>query len=234
MFRSGVFFSGLLLVAMGFGQRMDFFDSHVADYRLLQSKKVQADVGITVAERAKLNEVAVRERAVAVPYEQQLQKEGKTAAELDRDPKYLGMVADLGQKLLGVLTPGQVKRLRELTLQRAGLVGTTNVVVAKKLGMTVDQLTKVRAALQEGMRRSSPIMQMINERITAPYKNVHPKSQAEVDDINRKLSQETQVAIKNNADLVRIDKETKAKFDSVLSAKQLATYKALQGKPFTG
>jgi len=233
MTRTAVLFGCLLMAAIGFGQKMDPFDAHVADYRLLISKQVQAEVGITSGQRAGLNSAADHERAVAAPYLQQLQKQGKTENDLATDTKYQGFLLELHDKALGLLSPGQLKRLRELTLQRLDVSGLCDVMVAKRLNMSVPQLTKVRSIFSDAVKRSSTIVNAVERQVLLPYKDMRVKTKAEATALNDRVLKERNEALKKKKpELDQIEKQTKRQLEAVLSTKQLAAYKSLQGKTF--
>ncbi len=214
-------------------QKMDSFDSHVADYRLLMAKKVQVEVGLTEAQRAKLNSAAEHERTVAKPYLAELQKAGKDPATLSTDQKYLGFLMELRDNCLKVLTPSQLKRLGQLSLQSVDIGGVLDVVVAKKIGMSVPQLTKVRSIYGDSVKKSSAIARQVDEGVAANFKNVRVKTQAEAAAINERITKErTDGLKKRQPELDKIALQTKNAMQAVLTAKQLAAYKGLQGKIF--
>src|ERR1019366_6847049 len=133
----------------------------------LLSKKIQKEVGITEAQRKRLNDAADHERTIAQPYLQQLQREGKDASSLNTDQKYLGFLIELRDNCLAALSPSQIKRLGELSLQSVDIGGILDVVVAKQIGMSVAQLTKARAVYAEGVKRSSGIVKEIERQVAA-------------------------------------------------------------------
>jgi hypothetical protein len=231
--KSCVVLGCVLSAVVAVGQKGDSFDKHVADYRLLLSKKVQAEVGITVAQRAALNKAADHERQIAQPYLQQLQREGKNAQQLSSDQKYLGFLLELRDNVLGQLTAPQLKRLRELSLQAVDIGGVLDVVVAKRIGMSVAQLTKVRSIYGDGVKRSNAIVKAVEQKVTGPFINVRVKTQAEAKALNDRLIKDRDAELKKRQpEFDRLSKETKRSVEAVLTAKQLAEYHALQGKPF--
>ena len=232
-FRNELVLAGALLTGLCYGQKADPFDLEIADYRLLISKKVQTEVGITSAQRALLNQKADAERALVMPYIQQQQKLGKTEASLQRDPKYLGFVRDFRNQTLSVLSPAQAKRLRELSLQSVDLGGALNATVAKRIGMSPAQLTKARSAFESGVKQSQAIVLAVNREVIAQYNNKHVKTQAEANALNAEIEKKRQTGMRmKEPELKRIQDQTNRQVLAVLTAKQLAAYRALQGKPF--
>jgi hypothetical protein len=233
MNRTCVVVGCLMVATVSFAQKGDSFDTHTADYRLLLSKKIQAEVGITAAQRDALNKAADHERAVATPYLQQLQKEGKDESFLRTDPKYAGFLLELRNNVFAQLSAAQLKRLRELTLQSVDIGGVLDVIVAKKIGMSVDQLTKVRAIYDEGVKKSSAIVKQVDAKVLTPYKDVHARTQTEQKALNTRLMSERSAELKKHKpEFDQIEKQTKGKVQTVLTPAQLAAYHALQGKPF--
>jgi len=226
-------FGFVILASIAMAQKGDTFDQHVADYRLLMSKKVQKEVGVTEAQRKRLNDAADHERKVAEPYLMQFQQQRKDPSTLNTDQTYLGFLMDLRNNVLAVLTPGQVKRLGELSLQSVDVGGVLDVVVAKKIGMSVAQLTKARAVYADGVKKSAAVFDQIKRQVAVPYKNMRVKTQAEAKALNERIMKDRNDALKKKKpELDGLAKETKRKVEAVLTTKQLAAYHALQGKPF--
>jgi hypothetical protein len=233
-FKVSVFVACCFVSSLSFGQKMDSFDEHVADYRLLQSKKIQAEMGITEAQRSKLNAIANAQRAEVIPYLQQLQKQGKTSSELESDQKYLGYVLKYRNEFLLALSPKQLQRLRELSLQNVDLAGALDIIVSKRIGMTADQLKRARDAYGVGMKQSQAIMMQVNQVVTGPYKNVKVTSQAQAKSINEAMQKAQAIEVKKHEpEITRIQAETKKRILAVMTPKQIAAYRALQGKKFS-
>jgi len=229
----GALFSSLFVAALCFGQKVDSFDMKVADYRLLLSRKVQAECGVNEAQRARLNKVADQEKAKIEPYLAQVQKEGRSQDSLRTDKTYLGMLDELRLRVLEQLSLPQLKRLRELTLQSIDIRGILNVTVADKIGMSAAQLKKVRDIFSAYVKASTAIIKDVNQGIASKYKNTKVQTQAEAKSLNDSMNRQRDEELKKHKpQFDKLEKETKRDIDAVLSAKQLAAYQALQGKPF--
>jgi hypothetical protein len=225
--------AGLLLSGVAFGQKPDPFDIEVSDYRIMLSKKVMVELGITAAQKAALNKKSEAERLKVLPYVQQMQKEGKSEAMLQRDPKYIGYVREFRTQTLSVLTAPQLRRLRELSLQSVDLGGVLNESVSKRIGMSPDQLKRARTVFQKGVKQSQDIVLAVNRAVISQYNNKHVKTQAEATALNAEIEQKRQAGIKGKErELLYIQDQTNKQVLAVLTAKQLAAYRALQGKPF--
>ncbi len=233
-FKASVLAACVLATSISFAQKMDSFDEHVADYRLLQSKKIQVEVGISEAQRTRLNEIATAQRTEVVPYLQQLQKQGKTSAELDSDPKYLAYIFKYRTQFLMALNPRQLQRLRELSLQNVDVVGALDIVVSKRIGLSADQLKRARDAYGVGVKKSQAIMMQVNQIVTGPYKNVKVTTQAQAKTINEAMQKAQTAEIKKRQpEITRVQLETKNSILAVFTSKQISAYRALQGKAFS-
>lgn len=218
---------------VAFGQKPDPLDLEIADYRLLLSKKVQAELGITVAQRDAMNKRSEAEKTRVLPYLQQMQKEGKSEVMLQKDPKYIGFAREFRSQTLSVLSAPQLKRLREISLQSVDLGGVLNESVSKQIGMSPTQLAKARGIFQVGVKQSQDIVLAVNKAVISQYNNKHVKTQAEATALNAEIEQKRQAGMRGRErELARIQDQTNQQVLAVLSAKQLAAYRALQGKPF--
>jgi hypothetical protein len=213
----------------------DAFDSSVADVSLLQVKAVQTEVGITSAQRAKLNVHASAHRSKLVAYEARLKSQAqKTKKPVQPEQKVLmGYFDVLRKEVLSELSPAQTRRLRELTLQRTGLVGILDKVVAAKVGVASGPLEKMRTAYVQGAKDAAALEQKTLQPIIAEYQGKKPKNQDEA----KKLQDEARGRIQSargsiQPQLVAIQNKTRDKMLQQLSEPQKAAYKLLQGKPF--
>ena len=223
-----LFVSGFALCASASAQLS--FDKRAADIGILQAKQVQADVGITAAQRAKLNSAAERHRASLKEYEKQLKALGTTTPDKQ---KMLGFFETLKSDVFAVLSPAQIKRLRELTLQRLGLVALTDEQVAKKVGLSPTQVSKLKSAFQAGRSKFVALQQSTAKPILAPYEGRKPKSQAEATALRTEIEGKLKAASSRvKPRLVAIGRETDANMMAVLTAPQKAAWTALKGRPF--
>ncbi len=234
MKKSSFVLSGLLVAAVSFGQTGESFDFHVADFRLLTSKQIQAEVGITVAERATLNKFADAHKAAIQDYEKALVKQGKDPSKLTMDdPMLQGLQMKLPDPVQKHLTLAQLKRLRELSLHAVAMGGVLDVIVSKRIGMSADQLKKARTIYGGAVQRSQKITIDVRNQVLAPYRGVKPKTQIEAQNLNHRITGEYQAAMeKRSPEMKAIEAQTKKAIQAVLTSKQLAAYKELQGKPF--
>lgn len=207
------------------------FDKSIASVMLLTIEPVKKELKLSEAQRAKMN-------AAAKPLNEfrnkmfKKQEEGKqpTEAELKQLDN---LTTTMRTKVLAELSKVQLKRLREITLQDAGLVAIATPEVAKELGISASSLKSIRSALDNGADRVGRLMQLSDEKVRKAFAGKNPKTEAEA----RKLQQQADEMMRKEADALRpqitkIENETQAKVMSLLSKAQQTKYKALLGAPF--
>lgn len=220
--------SGIALVSSAYAQ-IDF-DKRAADVGLLQAKQIQSEVGITAAQRTKMNAAADRHRKNLQDYEKTLKALGSSTPDKQR---LLGYFETLKNDVFAALTPAQIRRLRELTLQRLGLVALTDPQVAKKAGLSDAQVTKLKNAFQAGRTKFVTLQQSTAKPILAPYAGRKPKTQAEATALRTEIEGKLKVASNRvKPRLVAIGKETDAAMMAVLTPAQKSAWAALKGRPF--
>lgn len=212
----------------------DAFDFHCADVTILQAKAVQKEMGITEAQRTKMNTAAEKHRAVLAVIDRQYKGKQVSPEDMKKiNPKLAEAFFMLKKDVCASLTPTQLRRLRELNLQRIGLAALNDDVVAKKIGMTDAQIKSYRATFIAGGQQATKLQQDTAKPILAKYAKLKPKDQAEADALRKKAAAEVDAAEKKIAPQVRaIELATQKKLDGIVTVKQRATFKALMGKPF--
>lgn len=222
-----------LLLLAGAARAQDSFDTHVADIGLLQAKAVQNDVGITPAERTKMEAAATEYRGKINDYGKQLKALGQTSPD---QAKMHGMMDVLKTQVFAVLTPAQIRRVRELTLQRLGPVSMTDTVVAKRVGLSDAEVGRIKAAYQAGRVKFQTLQQSAQQAaqpVVAQYKDRKPKTQAEAAALQKEVTGKlAPVRARFVPQMQAVGKETDAAMQAVLTPAQKATWAALKGKPF--
>ena len=222
-----------LLLLAGLAHAQEGFDYHVADVGLLQAKVVQTEVGITAAERAKMNVAATAYRGKVAEYGRQL----KALGQANPDPARMrGMFDVLKKDALAVLAPAQIRRVREITLQRLGLISLTDPVVAKRVGLSGAQIARLKAAFQKG-RTDFLALQQTAQRaaqpVVAQYKDRKPKSQAEADALRKEVAAKLKpVQARFLPQMQAVGKRTDTAMLAVLTPTEKTAWTALKGKPF--
>lgn len=232
--RSFLLSIAMALAAAGVAQ-MDPFDYHCADLVLLQAKPVQTELVITEAQRKKMNDSAETHRVRLTTYDAQ-QKAAKTK---DTQPqiqtKLKGYYDELKRGVFGSLTAVQLRRLRELTLQRAGLLALLDDKVATKIGFTGAAYTKFRTAFSDGAKQAQSIERTNLKPIFDKYE---PRMRAAKTDADRKaiegqMRPELDAAGKKiSPQIQKLQSDTQQKLVAMLTAPQKSAWQALLGKPF--
>jgi hypothetical protein len=214
----------------------DQFDRHVADITLLQVKEVQTELKITETQRKKMNGFADAHRSKLTSYETKLKADAQKAKkQVQPDEKILaGYFGSLKNSVISSLSDAQIKRLRELTLQRSGLTGILDQQVATKVGVNAASLKKLRDLYAAGAKEAASIEEAALKKVLSPYQNRKPKDEAEAKklraEVEKKMAAEAKVI---QPRIAKVQQSTRDKMLATLTAKQKSTYQALQGKPFT-
>lgn len=228
MFKKLLVFVLALLVCLA--GAADKFDQQVASIILLQLKPVQAELGVTAAQRTSMNKYADSHRASLKTYYESLSK--AKANEPDK-AKLERMFTALKTAVLAQLNDAQIKRLREISLQELGFSALADDTVATRVGLSGAQLTKLRKVLSDGLSKAS---QIEYKAVTAATKGIQgqtPKSAADRDRLVKLANEKASAAEKSvHPQVMRVRDETSAKVLAVLTPQQRSNWKALQGKPF--
>lgn len=168
---------------------------------LIQQQGVQQELKMTPEQIKKAKEIPQKIRGM-------FQDEGQ---KLKRDPEWTKkrqemmrekVMAELQKAVAGILTPDQLKRLRQISLQENGPMAFGDPEVEKALELTADQKAKIKA---------------INEDfLTGAFKIL---------DIR-------EGGLKTDTDLPKVRKETVGKITALLTDKQREAYTGLIGEPF--
>ncbi len=136
------------------------FDYDISDFRYLQAKEVQADLGITEDQRTRMNKHAAwfesEMKVLQSAYAKAREKDPKAPAPND---KLMDDQKEMKRRVLGELSAAQITRLREITLQDAGPMGLLDARVAKIVGLTSDQSKKLKDKITENNKRASELAQ---------------------------------------------------------------------------
>lgn len=225
------------LVAASLASAQNAFDAYVANIVILQAKNVQKEIGITDAQRGKMNKLADADRTQRTALMNQFQKEAEAAKKAGKEyqpdmTKVAALNASLKRGIIAELTAAQLKRLRELSLQDAGIIALMDDTVAKEAGVPSATVAKLRTAFEAGAKQAQAVQEAEAKKIFAQYKDKKPKNDAEAnkwrDEALQKLSK---IA---GPKVAAIQQATKAKMTGYLTAAQKAKFIALQGKPFKG
>lgn len=214
--------------------KMDSFDVHVASLRVLEGRDVQKEIGISALQRDKMDKFAEGYNNDLKAYVAQLRKSGKDPSTLHGpDSKMLELLANLKRNVLGLLTSEQLKRLREISLQAFGLNGLLDDTVAKKVGLSDDQLKKLRAEYDAGSKKANDLIEQAVLPVNNQFKNAKPKTDADKRATLTSYETKRKAALDKVMPTVqKVRKETRDKILGMITKEQKNTFLALQGKPF--
>lgn len=215
----------------------DSFDLAVSNVLLLQLKNVQKEVGISEAQRAKMNKFADQHKKTLTKLIQKEQAREKTEGNNYKPNEAPAQEAFVTMRLgvLKTLTPSQLKRLRELTLQDVGMSALLEPTVASRVGLRTEQIKTLKSSYEEGARKAQAVEDKALAPVRAEFQNKKPKDEAERAKLQAQLEAKiTAAAAKSKPAIDKIKSATKAQFEKVLTPEQKLAWKALLGKTFSG
>lgn len=217
----------LFAVALASAQEPDRFDAHCANILVLQNKGVQKALGITKPQLDRMRMFSDHHDAELAALDKRT-KGTKTNV----DPELLKYFAELKDAVVGVLSPAQLKRLREITMQEAGLLALCDPIVGKRAGLSAPQIAKLRSTYDEGLKKYTAVEREAQERVLAPYKDKKPKTKEEVDALNKEVGAKLSAEKKRIAPQLKVIRDDYDKrMRAILTSTQLATYNSLRGAP---
>lgn len=226
--------------------KADQFDYLIANILLLQEKPVQKELGVTEAQRAKLNGHADwmngKMAALDKQYTEQRKKNANAKAPTAEVTK---LQRDFKQRLMGELTANQVVRLREVTIQVAGYPALFDDMIAKRLGLTSKQSTTLKTSWSKTAKKADALVEKAigiqkkaAEPVIASFGKKAPKNDAEKkarqDKVNAAVAKVQPQVKKIEAEIDSLRASFASVVSKTLTAKQIADFKALQGRPFKG
>lgn len=230
IWKTTAFAALLTTAAIAGAQNPDPFDAHCADILLLQSKPIQTEVGITKAQRDRMNVFADGHRAKMAELKTEYQQKHK-----DVTSEVADTYRKFKENILSLLTAAQIRRLREITLQGVGLAALRDQVVTDKIGMTKAQADRYNSIYKEGATKFAETEKAAIEPILKPYEGRTPKTKEEAEKLSKEVQAKLLVARKKvEPVLTKLRASYDAKLRAVLTPGQMKAYQALLGKPFRG
>lgn len=222
---------GLSLVATA--QKADPFDVKIVDVMILQSQAIQKEVGITLKMREKMNAFGEEHGKKSKALMEAAQKKGQDPTNPEVIKKSFELYTELKNKIVGLLTPAQVKRWREISIQTAGYPALMDEAVGKKVGMSSTQLQKFKSVYQSGAEKYQKFQAKVFEPLAKKYNGVVPKTEKEATELRAKIDKESQaLKDKYGSQFKQMQVDTESAMKAVLTKQQLANFEALKGKPF--
>jgi transcription termination factor NusB len=212
----------------------DPFDVYVSNIEILQSKAVQADLKISDAQRAALNKHADWYNGQTKKVVEPLQAAKATDSQRQQGAtKIAGFQEQLKGRIIKELSNWQVKRLGQISLQQAGIVALLDQRVAKKVGLTDGQLTKLRNGWESSGKRVADAERKAKQPIFDKYKKKSPKDDKEAKELGDAYAKEMQAADKSlEPVLAKAKKEFETLVDTTLTAGQKKAWGDLKGPQF--
>lgn len=206
----------------------DSFDAHCADILMLQAKPVQTELGITAAQRTKMNGFAARHQAKLMELDKQVK-----ANKVNPQPQLVKFYEELKQNILTVLTPAQTRRLREITMQRLGLASLCDQVVADRVGLSKAQTEQMRKTFAQGQKEFNTAEQAAISPLLKKYQGLTPKTKEEAMKLQTQFKTEMDALKKQiTPQMNALQGKYKAKMTAILTPAQKKKFDALLGKPY--
>jgi Spy/CpxP family protein refolding chaperone len=184
------------LLAQRQGGGRGFMGGGMPPWMLLGQKSVQDELKVTDDQIKKAEELSEKQREAF---------ESLRDLEPEERAKKMQEANQENEKALAeILKPAQVKRLKQISLQRAGIQAFISPDVIKELKFTDAQNEKIKEIRQQTMEQRGDVFQNTNDRA----------------EIRKKL--------------IEIDKSAIEKVVSELKPEQKAKWKELIGEPFKG
>jgi hypothetical protein len=163
-----------------------------------------------------------------------LKTQGKDPSQMaSPDAQMLLMLTTLKKQVMGVLKPAQLKRLREVSLQAFGLNGLMDDAVGQKVGLSKDQLDRMRKTFEDGSTRANQMIAGALTPVNNQFKNAKPKTKDEKQKTTSAYLAKRDSALNGvMAQVQKVRADTQNAILAIVTPEQKATYVALQGKPF--
>lgn len=221
-----------LLTAASWTLAADAFDFEVANVQILTDRAVQKDMGISDKQRNTLNDYA---SAMTKATNEKIAEYQKANKQPDAAFQKFGMdqFVAFRKKCLSVLSAAQLKRLREITIQSAGVRALLDKTVATKCGLVDPTYTSFYKAVQDGDRKVGKIKAEVGEVIKKKYGASKPKDQKESDALQAKINKDLSAEMKKrDPEMKKVILENEANIKKYVKKEHFDKLKALMGKVF--
>ena len=175
-FYTAVLSAGLLGLAGGTaaGQGFPFQGGRFnGSAMLIRHEGVQAELKITAEQNEKIKELTRKARENHQADFDELEKlEGEKRSLKKRDLSKT-IIEEVSKNLPAALTPEQMKRLRQISLQQSGIQAFADPQVQKELGLSPEQQKQVRAIMEATQKEYLKIRQTTQEDFEGSKKKDH-------------------------------------------------------------
>ena len=197
------------------------FDDQIASIILLQDKAVQKDIGVSEQQRDAMNKFADAHRAKLAAYYKQVK--GKPD-----EKKLYEMFSVMKHGVLSQMTPSQVRRLREISLQYLDFTALADNTVGAKIGLSPaehEQIIKLVGSMQ---KKGQSIEADAKRIVDADPRVAKAKTQQEKDAIAKDAFMKIMPRLQD------LKADARKQVLAVLTPAQRTTWQQLLGKPFQG
>jgi ribosomal protein L28 len=209
------------------------FEHYVANIVILQDKKLQQHLKITEAQRKKMNAFAERHSAALAKYGKELEKTKKSVSAPSTDPKFEAIFRELKDGVLKQLTPAQIKRLAEVSIQMVGTAALSDERVCKKVGVSTATMRTIQKKLQDSLQKAMALQNAELEKISKRYEGKEPKNDAERKKLEAQVQADLAAAEKRVGPKVeKLKADTEKQILAMLTPAQRQAFQALQGAPY--
>lgn len=223
----------LASASLGFAQA-ETFDAYASNLALLQDKRIQGELGVTEAQRKSLNTHAEWYNAQTASIQKAASNAKTQAQQQELSKKLQGLMGQMKTRCLKVLTPGQTKRLRELSLQLQGPAVLLDERVAKEVGANAAQLKKMRTLYEGNIKKVSAMQEKTFRPIAEKYdKQAKGKTGDALKKIQEAMNKEMQSAqVRVQPQVQALAADTRNGILKLLTPAQRTKMQTLMGKPF--
>lgn len=231
------FLFAILICGTTAAKAQSAFDVNAANVLLLDSPMVLKDLGVNRSQQSRIDRAASESRTRMEAYRKQIQGEVAAAKKKglkkmqikDKRPEYYQVVK---RQMLAILTPAQVTRLGQLSLQRSGMIAILDPMVAKRLDVSPAQMKALKAAVKAGLDSARKVELDAMGPIQAKYSSMKVTSQSQAQEMQAKAQAEAKSAdARMQPQIKKIEANTRQHFEAILTSKQKAGWKSLLGKP---
>lgn len=209
----------------------DQFDLNVANVDLLKVKGVMKDLHVSKRQIAAMNRAVNR---YSIARDAGMRRSNFLRTNVDATEVSTAL-ATLRNDTLSEFTAPQLRRLRELTLQKAGAIAIGEPIVAYRLGLSDSQYSTAKLICQEARARENELFRAAIDPITISANNTPKHNAADVARVSNLHDRRMKKAIAQlSPKLSAIHATTSKRLLAILSPRQVSEWKALCGKPYNG
>jgi hypothetical protein len=213
--------TALLLSALAvtcLGRAQDSFDLQVSNHLLVFMPQLQRELNMTP-------DMIAGVVKAAKPFNAEVIKAKNDASRVKT------LQADARRAVLAKLTPAQLRRLREITLQQYGTQVLATPVIAAKLGLSENQQKSIRNLQVANAKGIMDAYRAEIDAATAELRKQQPKNPGEREMLQRQMADAVEAAhVEEHIQHMR--NEGEQRLLTVLTDEQRKAWNSLFGRPF--